>query len=208
MVQTMGVDFAVWEPGDKVEARRVTGLPLERRIMLSSSRLVDKKGIHCILRALAGALGKYPDILYVATGNGPQEYEEQLKAIVRELHIEDNVRFAGRVDDSTLLDLYRAADVFVSASQREGGPISVMKAFATSTPVITTDVGNVAEMMREVGASFVVPPCDFHQLGEAIISFFSDSGKSRDLRAVAMQRYDWARIAKNTLGVYEELLQK
>lgn len=204
-IQTMGVDFEIWKPGNKAEARDKHNLPQHCHIMLSASNLLPKKGIHYVLQALPEVVESYPDILLLIAGLGSEEYEARLKGMVNELSLNEQVKFLGGVDDETLLHLYNAADVFVSASSAEGGPVSAMKALATSTPLITTEVGNVGEMMREAQADFLVSSQEPGKFTEAILNFLGNPEEYKDMRERARERYSWGKIVENTLQVYDRL---
>ena len=144
-----GVDLQRFEllPGDKARQHIGIGASSEDYLMLSVGNLVELKGHHLAIEALA----KMPKGTRLAIiGKGSER--ARLESLSRQLGVTDRVHFAGLVLPDQLKWWYSAADVLVLCSSREGWPNVLLEAMACGTPVVATNVGGVAEMLaKEVG---------------------------------------------------------
>lgn len=137
-----GVDTNRFSPGDMREARIRLGLDLSRPIVACVRRLEPRMGIPNALKVAAAT----PDVQLVVAGVG--SLRGDLESLASSLGIESRVRFMGRVPDSDLPDLYRAANAtLVPTVALEGFGLIVMESMACGTPVIATRVGGLPEAM-------------------------------------------------------------
>ena len=204
-ISTMGLDFDYWQPGDKRVARQILDLPNNRFVLLTASMLRPKKQIDELIRVLVKLDRRGHDFFYLVIGGGEPDYEASLKRLAEPLVAKGKVRFLGRVPDDVLLHAYQAADLFLSVSSGEGGPVSVMKAFACQVPVFTTDVGHVAEFMRQRGAQVVVP--DSPRVWAERLSRILDGEPVPTVsRDAARQAYDWPVIGRRFAVIYQKVL--
>ncbi|MBI1787510.1 MAG: glycosyltransferase [Acidobacteria bacterium] len=182
-----GVESLVFHPHDGPKCRRELGIPLDCKVILSAGALIERKGHHRIARALRALVDEgCPAQLVIAGGAGREgRYEDQIRREVRELGLEDRVRFIGTVTPEEMATWMSAADVFCLASNREGWPNVVHEASACGTPVVATDVGGVPDMVPSSDYGFVVPS--------------NDAGALRDTLRTALKK-DWDRAAISAWG--------
>jgi len=117
----------------------------------------------------------------------------------------DRVRFLGAQPRSTVFELFKAADAALLSSSWESFGLVVAEALAVGTPVISTAVGGVVEVLEDGRNGLLVPPGDPEALAEAIRRFFGDAGLQARLRAAAapsVERLQPGRI----YGRLEEIL--
>jgi len=184
-----GVDVARFHRADKQAARAALGLPLDRPILVSIGALVPRKGHERIIGLVPDLRRRYPALLYVAIG-GRGGSDSRLHAIeqrIRSEGLDDAVHIVGSQPHDKIPLWLAAADVFCLATSREGCPNSVIEALACGTPVVVTNVGGVAEIVRDGDDGFLVPYFDGAAFARAI--------------AAALER-DWDRdgIARRTAG--------
>ncbi len=142
--------------------------------------------------------------LVIAGGKG-WLYEETLQAI-RELKLEDKVRFLGRVSDLELITLYSLADVFAFPSFFEGFGIPPLEAMACGAPVITSNSSSLPEVVGD--AAIQVDPHDIQALANALSLLFEDEQLRDDLRQkgyTQVKKYAWPSIAHKMLSIYQKL---
>jgi glycosyltransferase involved in cell wall biosynthesis len=133
-----GVDLERFAPGDPGTARRRLGLPEEVALVAGVGNLVASKGFHVMCRALR----ELPEQVHLAVaGDGPERERLRTLAPRGRLHL------LGRLGPDDVAALYRAADLLVLPSEREGWPNVVTEALASGLPVVATPVGAVPEML-------------------------------------------------------------
>lgn len=116
------------------------------------------------------------------------------------------ILFPGFIDTAELPYFYNGADLFVYPSLYEGFGLPPIEAMACGTPVITSNVSSLPEVVGD--AALTVNPYDTLALAEAIIKVLSDETLQTDLRAKGLQhsrKYDWSDIATQVLKVYREV---
>jgi 1,2-diacylglycerol 3-alpha-glucosyltransferase len=102
-------------------------------VILHVGRLCREKRIDSILRAFKKTLFKC-DAQLVITSSGPDE--ERLKKFVKDLHLDDNVKFTGYLSIEGLMKVYSQSDIFVAASDSETQGLVVLEAMANGCAVI------------------------------------------------------------------------
>ena len=165
-----GVDGTVFSPRDRGTCRTRHGLSPDRPLIVSVGALVQRKGHHRIIRALASMSveGVTPH-LAIAGGHGPEgAYEDHLRRLVSELGLQSSVRFLGPVAPETVAEVMSAADVLCLASTNEGWPNVVHEALACGTPVVATDVGAVPYLLAGGRYGVIVPVNDQAALRDAL----------------------------------------
>ncbi len=151
--------------------------------LLSVARLVPRKGIDTVIRALPLLLDRFSALRYWIVGDGPER--ARLTSLVSELQLSPHVTFYGRVADEVLPNLYRAAHVFVLPTRLEemgesveGFGIAYLEAAATALPVVASTEGGIASHVRQQSIGLLVPPDDPVALTNVITRLLSQ----RDLR--------------------------
>jgi glycosyltransferase involved in cell wall biosynthesis len=123
--------------------------------------------------------------------------------LIEGLDLEDDVRYVGRVSRTTLPFLYSGARLFVYPSLYEGFGLPPLEAMACGTPVITSNVSSLPEVVGEAG--LMVPPTDIDALVEALMELLSDSERREQLREAGISRarqFSWDKAVGKLLDVY------
>ena len=136
-------------------------------VVLTAARLDVVKRQDTLLRAVRLLRDDGVDVEVWLAGSGPREQE--LRALVGELGLDDAVRFLGFVQNETLLEWLAdgRVDVVALPSDGEGLPVSLIEALAHGVPAVATDVGGVAELLGD-GCGELVPRDDVDELANAI----------------------------------------
>lgn len=151
-----GVDADFFSPGDQAEARKRLGLPARGKIALMVGNLVELKGQHLVIEALSRLRQEQPGADWHLALVGKGEDREKLEAQASAVGLAEQVIMPGGLPAKELPDWYRAADVLVLASSREGWPNVVLEAMASGLPVIGTPVGGVPEIFSGCPATRLV----------------------------------------------------
>jgi glycosyltransferase involved in cell wall biosynthesis len=198
-----GVDRTIFHPRDRATCRDKHGIPREARVVLSAGHLIELKGHHRIIRALAQVDGA---MLLIAGGEGARaSYAAEIRREAGAPGVAGRVRFLGHVSPETLAELMPAADVFCLASSREGWPNVVQEAQSCGTPVVATDVGAAPDMIPSSDYGSIVPPNDVSALAQALSQALERSW-NRDEIARWGARRDWSAVASETLGHMRRVL--
>jgi glycosyltransferase involved in cell wall biosynthesis len=198
-------------------ARRALGLPAGVPIVLSVGRLVPRKGIDNVIRALGllvCRLGMSPQLLVVG-GNSdvadPALTPEigRLRAIAAEEGVADRVIFTGRRSRELLKLYYSAADVFVTTPWYEAFGMTSIEAMACGTPVVGAQVGGLKSSVLDQRSGFLVPPDDPAELADRIKDVCGAPRLAERFAGTAVRRayalYRWERVVHTLAGVYADV---
>lgn len=202
-VRVVPYGATVPDHAEEVSARR--GKPL----LLFCGRLIQRKGIDILLRALPAIL-RERDVDVVITGEGDRKKEwEELST---DLGLDDTVTFAGFVSNEELGRLYRECSLYVHPAihddkgDTEGLGVVLIEALANRKPVVASGVGGIVDVIIDGETGLLVPEKDPAALAAAVLRVLGDDTLARQLgdqgREHAMRVFDWNRCAALTLGVY------
>jgi glycosyltransferase involved in cell wall biosynthesis len=128
-------------------------------------RLAAVKNHPLLLKAFCQALSSMPDLRLWIVGDGPERKASE--SLAGELGISAQVTFWGQQLD--VAPYFTGADAFIMSSKSEGLPVSLLQAFSVGLPVIVTDVGGMAEVVRLANAGLTVSPTDPNDMASAIL---------------------------------------
>lgn len=177
----------------------------ERPYVLAVSNISPHKNYETVLRAFA--LLNSPGLeLWIAGRAADASTYEGLRRIVRELRMEDRVRFLGEVAYDDLPRLYRGATAFVLASLLETFGHPLVEAMASGAPVIASDLPVAREICEDAALFF--SPASAEELKSRIQAVIADPELKASMSARGMRRaesFSWQKSATELLAVFEEL---
>ncbi|AJJ11253.1 glycosyl transferases group 1 family protein [Yersinia rohdei] len=159
-------------------------------------RFVEEKGMHDAIQAYRQS-GILLPLVLVGDADHPTEYSTRLKALAAET---PNVVLTGFLKGEALQAVFSQASLFVMPSYHEGLPIALLEAMSFSLPVVVSDIPANLEVGLPSGTYFKVG--DVPDLAEKMISSVALSHVDY---SEYLQRYDWRKIAKQTVSVYHHL---
>ena len=201
-----GIDSSIFFRRPAGDVRAKLNLPPTVHLLLSTGYLIERKGHHHVIRALAGLRERgIPVHLVIAGGGGAEgNFAPVLHKLVAELSLQPFVHFTGPVEPDTLAELMSEAHVFCLASDREGWPNVVNEALACGAPVVATDVGGIPAMLPSENVGFVVPMNDPHALLAALDRAFTAPWDREAISAWGRSR-SWNRVASEVLESLESV---
>ncbi|MCB0208431.1 MAG: glycosyltransferase [Anaerolineae bacterium] len=216
-----GVDLERFKPIDRQEAKARIDVPAHHKMILFVGRMQPLKGIDTILRALAIAKQREPELfedvcLSIVGGDPNQDSElemrefERLKELRESLNIGDLVTFLGAKDQDKLVYYYTAAEMVLMPSHYESFGMVAIEAMACGTPVIASDVGGLSFSIEDGFNGFLVPGRDARALAGKIILLLKHGILRDQLGDQArqwVQRYSWDNIADELLAIFEQTLE-
>jgi len=146
MVVHNGVDREVFHPAGRQVARGELGLPAKQIVLVSVGALLEAKGFQHLVAGMARLPAETPTHLYIA---GPGSYGAELKRVAEASGVGDRLTLLGFLRQDELARWYQAADFFCFGSLREGCPNVVIEALACGTPVLSTPVGAVPDLIED-----------------------------------------------------------
>jgi len=178
-------------------------------VLINVNRLSPNKGVPYLIKALE-LLNKELNTKLILVGSGPEE--SRIKKLIRKYRLQGKVLHLKNISDEFMFQLYTLADISVTPTLYEGGcpPLVVLEAMACGKPVVTTNILNMREAIKDEVSGFLVPPKDPKAIADAVLkiydkNLFMKMGKaSKEI----VKKYDWSKIAKMAIKKYEELIGK
>jgi glycosyltransferase involved in cell wall biosynthesis len=176
-----------------------------RLVVGTVGSLRSVKAPDVFVRVAARVLVSRPDTAFVHVGDGPMK--DEIKALSRELGIQDSLLFLGQRQD--VPQLLAGMDVFVLTSSSEGMPNAVMEAMAAGLPCVVTDVGDCKELVHDGETGFVVPVGNEEKLAERILLLLRDKALRRHMGLKGRERiqaFDVRRMVEQYKELYQQVL--
>jgi len=140
-----GVDTERFKLLDAKSARRQLGIPEDGIIVVSAGSMIESKGHHLLIAAVAKLTERFPKLRLYVVGEGV--YRAKLEELVRQKQLQERVFLLGNRPNEELSLWFSAADVSCLMSSREGWPNVVSEALACGTPVLATHAGGIPEII-------------------------------------------------------------
>ena len=191
------------------DVQRILSEKLPKKFILYLGTFEPRKNVLGIVKAFARLKSEtgLPHRLVLA---GREDRDSQtIRKAARELGVLDEIVFLGFVPEKQLPFLYNLADVFVFPSFCEGFGLPVLEAMACGTPVITSNVSSLPEVVGDAGVT--VSPSDVDSLSEAMVELLKRNEMRSQLSQRGLERakmFKWENMASITLRVYEEVLSE
>lgn len=217
-----GVDTSHFYPIAKDEAKEFAGIHQEKRIILYVGRIESLKGIDTLLRAIArlienGVFRNVPLGLLVIGGDAKFSAEDanaemgRLQELSDSLGLSEVVSFLGKCDQDNLQYYYSAAEIVVVPSHYESFGLVALEAMACGTPVVASETGGLAFLIRDGETGFHVPAGDVDSLADKLTRLLKDDvllARLGTQAAAYAKGYDWAHVTDKILDLYGTLLPK
>lgn len=195
-----GVDLALFHPADPAATR-----PSQRIRCLAVARLIERKGLGDLIRALALLEpGRFE--LEIVGGGADQQVLQDLAA---HLGVAEEVRFSGPLSRAEVAERYRAADLFTLPSSAEAFGNVFAEALASGLPIIGSATGGIPDLVEHGSNGLLVSPGDVQALAGAIRFLADDPELRREMalrnRARAEATLEWAYVTRRYLSIYEAI---
>ncbi len=178
------------------DARKLLGLPLGNPVLLFFGFVRKYKGLHVLLDAMPRIVMSLPNARLVVAGEWYDNEETYRNQVIRN-RLQEYVRFdAVYIPNEEVARYFSAADVVVQpyVSATQSGVAQV--AFNFDKPLIITDVGGLAEVVRHEQDGLVVPPNNPQALADAVVQFFRKNMGIRFKEGVRMRKkeFGWSKL--------------
>jgi len=190
-------------PVDTLDAKEKVGILNDKKVLLSVGALLPTKGYPYMFKALKQVIEAGSDVHYCIVGSG--KLKGTLKKQVSEVGISNYVTFVGGKPHGEIATWMNACDLFVLPSLNEGNPTVMFEALGCGKPFVGTKVGGVPEVIASDTYGLLVESADPEDLAEKILVAL-DREWDRGVILAYAERYTWENIAKEIVGVYEQVL--
>ncbi|HEY9064881.1 MAG TPA: glycosyltransferase family 1 protein [Burkholderiaceae bacterium] len=211
-----GFDPHEFAPMNRADARAKLGLAPDEFIVLQLGRIVPRKGIDDVVRAMALLPASMNARLLVVGGDSAEPDEARtpefarLRGIACDGGVASRVVFTGHRSRAELRTYYAAADAFVTTPWYEPFGITPLEAMACAVPVIGSAVGGIKSTVLDGETGFLVPPHDPVALAAKLQLLHANPLLARAMGRSGLRRarsrYTWERITDELLEVYAGVL--
>ena len=182
--------------------------------IVTTGRLVEKKGIEYAIRAVAKVARLHQNIEYNIIGDG--YLKEHLQQIISELNLADKVKLLGWKNQKEIIEILDKAHVFIAPSVtaedgNQDAPVNTLKeAMAMGLPVIGTLHGGIPELVENGISGFLVPERDVDAIAEKVDYFiehpevWEQMGKAG--RVYVEEHYDINRLNDELVEIYQQVV--
>jgi L-malate glycosyltransferase len=190
-----------------VERFRFRRRPSLRPRVLSTRNFETLYNLPCTLRAFRLLQDRYPDAELTLVGGGSQD--AAVRALAADLGLR-HVTFAGRVPPDDIWRYYAEADIYLQTPDIDNMPTSVLEAYASGCPVVSTEAGGVPAILTDGETGLMVACGDHHAAADAMIRLIEDEALARrigDAAFAGCARYQWSSVRGEWLDLYRGLVQ-
>lgn len=212
-----GVNMERFRPEKRAAARARLGLDEDCKLLLFVGRLEPLKAVDTILQALSLLRERRPDLLkdlcFAIIGGDLEDNEDaelaRLRDLCAALNLDGVACFMGARDRTALPHYYTAATAVIMPSDYESFGLVALEAMASGTPVIASQTGGLAFLVRDNETGFLVPVRQPELLAERIETLLSDQKRGCEMgRMAAMlaHKYAWPLIADQLVDIFNGVL--
>ncbi|MDP2954300.1 MAG: glycosyltransferase family 4 protein, partial [Chloroflexota bacterium] len=183
--------------------------------LLFVGRLHPVKGLEYLLEALQRLKDQDIRLTLVVSSQDLEHYGGHIAGKIARLGIGGKIDSLGEVQEAKkLLEIYRAADIFVAPSLWDTSPASVLEAMCVGLPVVATRVGGIPEFVEDGVNGILVPPKDPQALAHAILALVKDSelrekmGRRSLEKSHVFRHRSWDDVGKEYHEAISQLLQR
>lgn len=212
-----GVNTKRFYPMPQGAARAALSLPPEQDLLLFVGRIEPLKAVDSIVEAVAIVREQQPDLVQnlnvTIIGGNPKDKTDRdmmaLQQLVAELDLQTVIRFIGAKDQQALARWYAAATTVIMPSEYESFGMVALEAMASGTPVIASEVGGLAYLVRDRETGYLVPARAPARLAIRIMDTLNNTQQRAtmgDNAARVARGYAWSAIADELLVHFQQAL--
>jgi glycosyltransferase involved in cell wall biosynthesis len=192
-------------PTEEISAfRQQQGLTPDTICLLNVGSNHPRKNVTIILQVVETLNSQGMGVHFWKTG---ADFTNEQKTFIQKHNLTSCITYLGKPDKNTLRQIYNAADILLAPSLYEGFGITILEAMACQTPVISSNVTSLPEVVGDGG--ILVEPLDVQAMVEAIQRIQQDSNYHQQLierGLVRVKNFTWEKAASQVAEVYESLL--
>lgn len=206
-----GVDLEKFKPGFDMSLRKEHNVPDDAFLVCNVAQVVRSKDHATLIKAVAQTNDVY---LLMAGAFRDSEYKEELDSLIRQLNVQNRVKFAGGLKN--INSLLNASNAFVLSTSEHGGheegcPVAVLEAMASGTPCIVSDVAGNRDLIEHGETGLVFKPERVEQLADCIKELIAKPGYGKALAEKALDKvylqYSLDKEVNNFAAMYKKIMK-
>lgn len=202
-----GVDMdRFFSTSDRSSLRVRLGLPVDKKIVLYSGRLVDRKGYDLALQAWPQIYAACADAHFVVVGGGTKESVAAVGQLAAKTG-EDTVTYVGHVSDAA--PYLAASDIYLFPSRREGLPNALLEAMSCGCACVASDIGGCVDIIIPEKTGLLFPSEDAEAMAAAAIRLLQDDALRQmvgnEAHALIDVEYEIHSVANQLAALYHSL---
>jgi len=194
-----------------IDAKRFSprkGAPSSPHLVVTRNleRIYD---IGTAIRAFSAVRRRYPDARLTVAGTGPEQ--AALQALAIELGVADAVVFSGRIENRDIPALYRSASLMLNPSSIDNMPISILEAWASGVPVVSTNAGGIPFLVEDGRNALLIGPREPEAMARAALRVLESPALAASLAQAghaAVEAFTWPNVRGAWFEIYASILPK
>lgn len=193
-----GIDTNQFKPIEGIE---------QKKQILFVGRLVESKGPHILLEAFLDIHAKHPDWSLKFVGEGPLKTD--LSDMVISNNLESKISFVGSLPNNELPTVYSESAIFALPSRVEGFPRTLLESLACETPIITSDLPQLASVLSNVG--YITNGRTGPEIKKGLQTLMTEDSRRKRMgkngRELVRSDFSWNETVQSTTDIYYDLIQ-
>jgi len=213
---TWGADPNKFHPEAKnLALARSIGLDGHEFNIITLGRMVYKKGFDVLIHAYKKLAQDYPNTRLIIGGDGSTR--TSLEELSKELNIQNQVIFTGRISWNKVPDFLSLGDIFALSSIQDdhgnldGLPTVLLEAMACGLPIVASDIGGVNRVMTDGENGLLIPPGDSCSLAKTLDKMLNHPELRKKLSQAAYQaivsEHNWDSVSSRLTKIFNEAIQ-
>ena len=200
-----GVDPDFWKREENTVLEKKSKITF-----LFVGRLEEEKGLVYLIGAVRRLRSDMKDFTVQFVGDGSQR--PHLEKLVDSYNLGRYIQFTGTMHQKELKNIYNHSDIFILPSLHEGMPLTLLEAWASSLPVIITNVGSIPDICVNMENAWIIEPGNETELYEGMIVL----SRSKELRnrlgrngmMTIQKNYSWSSVAQKIVHLYKTVCRE
>ena len=190
--------------------------PHGEKIMMTACRLTPWKGVDQIINILPDLIKQIGSVNFLILGEGSEL--ENLKSKIKNLKLDDNVHFLGKINQEDMANYFKIADVFILNSQYEGLSHTLLEVMQAGAPIIASNCGGNPELIENGVNGFLFEYNNKQEMLASLEKILIENrrDRSRPVPTLAeflsqnarkkVKEFKWSEVVEKTTGVIKSLL--
>ncbi len=174
-------------------------------VVISVRNFTTVYNIQCAVNAFSKLQTEYAEATLILIGDGPEKLN--ICQLIEELKLK-NVQILGNISNNLVAKYLDQADIFINSSSVDNMPGSIIEAFASGLPVVSTDVGGIGYMVKHDYSGLLSHDNDFETLGQHMIKLVKNPELAQHLTAngkLFIEKLQWTQISRQWTELYVQL---